>query len=121
MADPAETGQVADPFAVAALARQALEDKLGQAIATFDLREHTTLTDVVVVVSGSSPPHLKALFESVQVRLKHDGIYCYRKSGTPESGWMVLDYVDCVIHIFAPEIRDYYGVETLWEAAPRLP
>jgi ribosome-associated protein len=74
----------------------------------------------MLVVSGTSPPHLKAMFEAVQHELKVRGAWCYRKAGAPESGWMVLDYVDVVIHIFSPAARRYYAVEELWARAPLL-
>lgn len=79
------------------------------------------MTDYYIVVTGGSPPHLKALFDEVQQVLKHeDGIHCYRRSGNAESGWLVLDYVDVVIHIFSRENREYYAIEDLWRGAPLL-
>jgi ribosome-associated protein len=60
------------------------------------------------------------MFNDVQHTLKQEGAYCYRRSGSPESGWMVLDYVDVVMHIFSGEMRTYYAIEELLEGAPRL-
>ena len=60
------------------------------------------------------------MFNDMQHELKQAGSYCYRRSGSPESGWMVLDYVDVVIHIFSAEMREYYALETLLAEAPRL-
>ncbi len=97
---------------------EALESKKGERIAIFDMRGRSELTDAYVVVSGSSPPHLKALFNEVQHALKEKGVTCYRRSGDPECGWMVLDYVDVIIHIFLEDTRQYYAVETLWAQAP---
>ena len=74
--------------------------------------------DYALVITGTSPPHLQALFEGIQLGLKKDGVQVYRKSGDSDSGWMVLDYVDVVIHIFGSETRDYYAIEALWEAPP---
>jgi ribosome-associated protein len=70
------------------------------------------------VVSGMSKPHLKALYGEVQHQLKQEGIQCYRRAGMAEGGWMVLDYVDVVIHIFLPESREFYALEELWTARP---
>jgi ribosome-associated protein len=97
-----------------------LEDKLAQDVVLLDLREVTTFTDYAIVVTGGSTPHLKAMSDSVSKDLKHQGQPAYRRSGTPESGWMLLDYVDVVIHIFSAEKREYYSLETLWEQAPRV-
>ena len=52
--------------------------------------------------------------------MKKDGVYCYRRSGEADSGWLVVDYVDVVIHMFSPENREYYAIEDLWREAPRL-
>ena len=65
-------------------------------------------------------PHLKALANEAQHRVKSLGVPA-RRSGLPDSGWVVLDCLDAVIHIFAPEARAYYAVETLWSAAPVVP
>lgn len=58
------------------------------------------------------------MFEGIQLTLKQDhGIHCYKKAGDPEGGWMVLDYMDLIIHIFAKETREYYAIEELWGKA----
>ena len=103
---------------LADLAVQALDDKKGENIVLRDLRGVSEITDYSVVVSGTSPPHLKALFNEVQHVLKQKGCRCYRKAGDPESGWMVLDYVELVIHIFEASKRDYYAIEDLWAQVP---
>lgn len=82
-----------------------------------DVREVSSVTDYYVIVSGSSSPHLRALAEDTSVALKHRGSPVYRQSGEPGSGWVVLDYVDVVVHIFSPEMRAYYALERLWADA----
>ncbi len=77
------------------------------------------MTDTYVIVSGSSPPQLKAMANEVLRSVKDRcGLGCYRKAGASESGWMVLDYVDVIIHIFLAETRRYYAIEALWEHRP---
>lgn len=103
---------------LALLARKSLEDKKGEDIRIFDVRGISAVTDYYIVVSGSSPPHLKAMFNEVQAVLKHSGSgNCYRRSGSPESGWLALDYVDVIIHIFSHAARKYYAIEELWAEA----
>jgi len=63
---------------------------------------------------------VKALFSELIKQLKDNGMKPYRKEGTPESGWMIIDMVDTVIHILSREAREYYAIEAMWEAAPRL-
>jgi len=105
---------------LARLARIALEEKKGRNIVLLDVREISNLTDYALIVSGSSGPQLKALAVGVQQALKKMGMQAYRHAGTPDSGWVVLDYVDVVIHMFSSEAREYYAVEALWDQAPRL-
>ena len=100
--------------------RKALDDKKGEAIRILDVRKLSSVTDYYLLVTGTSPPHLKALAEEVDRVLKGRGTRCFRTSGTAESGWIVADYFDVVLHIFTQEQRDYYALETLWADAPRV-
>lgn len=84
------------------------------------MQELSSVTDYYLIASGSSPPHLKAMFGEIQRELKKENVYCYRKSGDPECGWMVIDYIDVVIHIFSAEARQYYAIEELWVQSPSL-
>ncbi len=85
-----------------------------------DVRKVSSVTDYFLIATGTSAPHLKALAEDVDVQLKGNGVRSYRHSGDAESGWIVLDYVDLVVHLFTPEVRAYYDLERLWKDAPRL-
>ena len=107
-----------NPLELAKKIRKILSDKKGEAIALFDVRRVLDIADYCIVVSGSSSPHLRAMFDDVQVELKKEGLPCYRKAGMSESGWMVLDYVDVIVHIFMPDAREYYSIEELWVKAP---
>ena len=101
-------------------AREVLVEKKGEDILLLDVRKVSGLTDYCVVVSGTSSPHLRAMFDEVLQVLKGEGMPCYRRSGDPASGWLVLDYVDVVIHILTEDKRQYYAIEELWAKAPRL-
>lgn len=84
------------------------------------MRGISGVTDFYLVASGSSPPHLKAMGEEIRHALKKKGVLCYRRSGNPEGGWLALDFIDVVIHIFSQESRRYYAIEDLWPEAPRV-
>jgi len=94
---------------------------MAQGIRVLDVRGISTITDFCVIASGTSSPHLKALLAEVQRCMKERGVMSYRKSGLPESGCVVLDFVYAVIHIFSPEARAYYAIERLWQEAPEIP
>ena len=85
-----------------------------------DVRDLSSVTDYYLICTGTSIPHLKALSEEVDVTLKHEGSPCFKRSGTPDSGWIVIDYVDVVVHVFSSETREYYDLERLWKDAVRL-
>ncbi len=86
---------------------KALEDAKAVDIKTYDVRGKSGLTDFFVVATGAAAPHLKALLRALPK--------AYRLSGDPESGWIVGDYVDVVVHVFSAEARAYYQLEKLWE------
>lgn len=78
------------------------------------------MTDFYIVVTGNSPPHLRALSEGARLAMKERGVVPHGASGVPESGWMALDFVDVIIHIFEKKAREYYAIEDLWQGCPRV-
>ncbi len=93
---------------------KALEDRKGENVKIYDVRGKSSLADFFVVATGTAAPHLKALVAETQSVMKEAGIASYRTSGDPESGWIVVDYVDVVAHVFSPEARAYYALEKIW-------
>jgi ribosome-associated protein len=106
---------------LAGKAREALQEKKGEDVVILDVRNLSSIADFYLLATGTSHPHLKALYNAVLRSLKEDGVHCRHKAGDPESGWLVMDYVDVVIHILSPEARRYYAIEELWAQIPRLP
>ncbi len=97
--------------------KSALADKKAVDIRSYDVRGISGFADAFVVATGTAAPHLKALVAGTQAAMKEAGINSYRTSGDPQSGWIVVDYVDVVVHVFSPEARAYYALEKLWEQA----
>jgi len=86
-----------------------------------DLRGISSFTDFFVICSGTSEPHLKAIAGEIEQRLKEDhGIRPAAVDGFPESQWMVLDYLQVIVHVFHSDKRAFYSLEDLWGDAPRL-
>ena len=99
--------------------KAALEDKKAVYVRAYDVRGISGFADAFVVTTGTAAPHLKALVAGAQSAMKDVGVDSYRTSGDPQSGWIVVDYVDIVVHVFSPEARAYYALEKLWkDAAP---
>ena len=87
---------------------KALKDAKGVDVKTYDVRGKSGLCDYFVVATGAAAPHLKALVKALPKK-------AYRVSGDSESGWIVADYIDIVVHVFSPEARAYYALEKIWE------
>ena len=84
------------------------------------MRGLSGVTDHMVLCSGISAPHLRALSEAVakELRAMTPPVAPHRTAGTTDSGWVVMDYHQFVVHIFSPEMRAYYALENLWKDAP---
>jgi len=86
-----------------------------------DLRGISSFTDFFVICSGTSEPHLKAIAGESEQRLKEDhGIRPVAVDGFPASQWIVLDYLQVIVHVFHGDKRAFYSLEDLWGDAPRL-
>jgi ribosome-associated protein len=104
----------------AALARRAVElaeDKQASDIVMLDLRKLNTIADYFVICSAESDRQLKAILEAIDETLAKELDRHPRAEGTAESGWILLDYGDVVVHIFSAAMRDYYRLERLWSKA----
>ena len=91
-----------------------LEEKIGEDIVLIDIKEQTFFTDYFIICSANSDRQLKALANDL-ARMVRDkfGIHT-RPEGQPESGWMLVDLSDIIVHLFSEEKREYYQLEELW-------
>ena len=96
------------------------DDKLGEDIVVLDMRELVSYTDFLVLVTARNERLAKAIADDVRKQLKDEGLLPSREEGLSESRWVLLDYLDCVLHVFVPETREHYRLEQLWGEAPRL-
>jgi len=100
--------------------RKAAETKKAIDPVILDVRGLSGIADFLLIATGSSAPHLKAMDASIAQAMKSVGRASHRACGSPDSGWMVRDYLGLVVHLMTPEMRDYYGIERLWSDAPRM-
>jgi ribosome-associated protein len=82
-----------------------------------DLSEVSDATDYFVIASGSSDTHVRAIAEHVLEELKKEGVRAHHVEGLPQGRWVLLDYIDFVVHVFHPVLRDFYQLERLWSDA----
>ena len=103
-----------------ALAVSAAEDKKAVDMAVLDLRKAGGFTDYFVICSGQNAPQIRAIADSITDALGSEGARPSHVEGYYRSEWILLDYFDFVVHIFATETRIFYGLEGLWGAAERV-
>ena len=105
-----------------ALRLAALADsKLAEEIVVLDMRKLVSYTDLLVICTARNERQLNAVVDEVRKRLKQDeGLIPGQTEGGGGAGWAVLDYLDCVLHVFTPDARRRYDLEELWRDAPRV-
>jgi ribosome-associated protein len=110
-----------DPEALARKLAQLADSKQAREILALDMRGLVSYTDFLVICTGRNERQAAAIADEVGLRLKRDESLLPRGvEGAPAGGWTVLDYLDCVLHVFTPQARDRYRLEMLWADAPRL-
>jgi ribosome-associated protein len=98
--------------------KEGLLEKKAKDIVLLDVKELTTLTDYFVVCHGTSETQIRALANSVLEKVKETlGEQAWKKEGMEARRWVILDYVNVVVHIFSPDKREFYGIERMWNDA----
>jgi ribosome-associated protein len=97
---------------------EAAADKKAIDIRVLDVGEIVGYTDFFVVCSGNTERQVNAIKEGIYDSLKREGVVPRRVEGEREAHWVLMDYLDAVVHIFTPETREYYRLEQLWGEAP---
>jgi ribosome-associated protein len=117
----AESGAGDTAADLARLIAAIVDDKKGERIVAVDVRELVSYADYLVIATARNERHAKAIVDEVRLRLKREQqLLPARAEGETEARWVLLDYLDCVLHVFTPEARERYGLEDLWRDAPRL-
>src|ERR1700741_1942068 len=99
----------------------ACQDRKAEQITILELEKGSgAFTDYFVVCSGSNPRQIQAIADEVELRLKRTGLYPAHIEGYNQAEWILLDYTDFVVHVFAEKARRYYELERLWKSARRL-
>lgn len=100
---------------------RALEEKKAEDLRVLDVRSLSSITDYLVLATGTSEPHLRALRMGLEKELDSDGVHLVGLETSQEGGWTVVDAFDVMVHLFSPETRDRYGLENLWKDAVTVP
>lgn len=104
-----------------AITLAALEDMKAVDVRVIDVRELTTITDIMVVASGTSTRHVKAIADNVALEAKKHGVPTLGVEGDKGAEWILVDLADVVVHVMMPEIRAFYALEKLWSVGSSEP
>ncbi len=92
-----------------------LNEKKGLDIKVIEISDVSVIADYMVIATGNSSTHVKALADEVEEQLDDMGISVSHIEGYRSNSWILLDYIDIIVHVFSNEARDYYDLERLWE------
>ena len=113
-------GVLLDIAHIAKVAVDTASDKKASDVLLLDVKDVTTIADYFVICSGQTPRPLQAIADEVELRLKRDGVPANQVEGYNQADWVLLDYVDFVVHIFSEAARKFYDLERLWKSARKL-
>lgn len=99
----------------AKMAVKALDSKKALNIKVIKIQDISAIADYFVIATGTSSTHVKALADEVEAQLDEAGISVSHVEGYRSNSWILLDYVDVVVHVFSDEAREYYDLERLWQ------
>jgi ribosome-associated protein len=117
---PGRATQSEESREAAVAAARSASAKQAEGVAILDVHGLIVITDYFVIASGSTDRQVKTIVDEVEKALRELGRKPVRREGETEGRWVLLDYVDVVVHVFADEEREYYDLERLWRDAPRL-
>ncbi len=114
------SGATLDSVSLAERIAEIASDRKAMDIRVVDLRGIVSYTDFFVICTGNTERQTKAIHDGIHQGMKHDhSVLPRRVEGLGEARWILMDYLDVIVHVFTPEARDYYRLEQLWGEAPR--
>jgi ribosome-associated protein len=93
-----------------------LDDAKAENVVTIDIRGKSSIGDYMLIASGRSDRHVGAIAEQLQRKLKEEGYGRARIEGQPQCDWVLIDVGDIIVHVFRPEVREFYNLEKMWSA-----
>ena len=117
---PGRATQSEESREAAVAAARSASAKQAEGVAILDVHGLIVITDYFVIASGETERQVRTIVEEVEKALRDLGRKPVRREGETECRWVLLDYVDVVVHVFAEEEREYYDLERLWRDAPRV-
>jgi ribosome-associated protein len=108
-------------LALATIAAEAAAEKLAENIVAIDVSDRLVITDAFVLCSAPNDRQVRAIVDEVELRLRRIGAKPVRREGEREGRWVLLDYVETIVHVQHAEERSFYALERLWKDCPLIP
>lgn len=105
---------------IAEIGAEAALDTRANNVVILDLRGLSSITDFFVICSGNSDRHVEGIANNIEEKLEEHSTKLWHREGGRKATWILLDYIDAIVHVFTEEVRDFYGLERLWGDAPRV-
>jgi len=105
---------------LAEIAALAAADKLAQDIVAYDVSDQLAITDAFVLCSGANDRQVRSILEEVEAKMKQAGASVVRREGEREGRWVLLDFLDVVVHVQNADERTFYSLERIWKDCPRI-
>jgi ribosome-associated protein len=118
---PSTSATTSNSLALAQRAAQIALDTRAVDVVLLDLRGVTDMTDFFLIASGTSDTHARSIGEHVMEEMKKEGFRAEHVEGLEKGRWVLIDFVDFVVHVFHPTLRNYYQLERLWADAEQIP
>jgi len=105
--------EIAELAARSAIERKALD------VVVLDLRGLSSITDYFVICSGTSDTHVEGIAENIEEKLDEQKVKLWHREGKKKASWVLMDYIDVIVHVFTKDAREFYSLERLWGDAPK--
>jgi ribosome-associated protein len=109
-----------DARRLALIAASAADDKMANEVVVLDVSDQLVITDCFVIASAPNERQVGAIVDNVEEKMREAGVKPTRREGAREGRWVLLDFVDVVVHVQHAEERSFYGLERLWKDCPRI-
>lgn len=110
-----------DSKKLAQLCRELADNKKAEDLLVLEVKDISSITDYFVIASGSSEPHLRAIAQEITGKLEDEyGVKPRAEDGSLQTGWLVIDFFDVIVHVMRKDVRERYDLESLWGDAPKV-
>tara|TARA_B100001146_G_scaffold65991_1_gene58489 strand:+ start:285 stop:659 length:375 start_codon:yes stop_codon:yes gene_type:complete len=120
MSKEVNQNELKDLEEIARFAVDVASDSFASDILLLNVSNKSAFSDFMIILTVESARQMSAVVQELEIEMKSKGINKYRKEGTADSGWMVVDFADIIVHLFGKDEREYYSLDDIWSEGQRL-